>query len=574
MANFKTVLIKDSTIGDITSDLTYGVQTGAAQTTFQSFGVTSPSNNSLNFVVQVPSENIVLGRDVMVTSGLTWTMQITNVPAGQLAMQWGINTSLQAFPLASLMTTMNAQINNTNVSINLQDVLPSILRMNNSRELYRYNSTTPSLPDQVYGSYANAVGATNSPMASIYAGSYDVDQNPRGSFPVQMTVIHASGNPVAIDDSLASSGLTDVWYIQFTTTVTEPLFLSPFTWGDPHTTNSSGLVGINNINLTCNIDTSFKRFISTSIPSNQLVGIFPGRVSNTGTTSSNLFESTGVTLGGVVLYPPSGSTPSLLFRFLSPHPSDVFSARNVCPYISYPRYITNTVTAQLAPGATTQLTSANLQLNQMPDLFLITIRKSMSQQTPQDTMSQMAIKSISINLNNQSGLLSSCSTEMLWRMSRKNASTQSYLEFVGVVAGNIPGPVSVNQLGGMVQNVPSTGSILVINPTDLSIPEYLAPGSLGNFNFQFNVTVTNQYPVAVAPEICVVCVNSGIFVTEMGVSTTYTGILNKEMVETARKGDAVSTADASRMIGGRMQNMTISPQSKHSLRKGKMQSLI
>ena len=337
-AGITTTNPRKSNIGDITSDLTYGVQTGAAQTTFQSFGVTSPSNNSLNFVVQVPSENIVLGRDVMVTSGLTWTMQITNVPAGQLAMQWGINTSLQAFPLASLMTTMNAQINNTNVSINLQDVLPSILRMNNSRELYRYNSTTPSLPDQVYGSYANAVGATNNPMASIYAGSYDVDQNPRGSFPVQMTVIHASGNPVAIDDSLASSGLTDVWYIQFTTTVTEPLFLSPFTWGDPHTTNSSGLVGINNINLTCNIDTSFKRFISTSIPSNQLVGIFPGRVSNTGTTSSNLFESTGVTLGGVVLYPPSGSTPSLLFRFLSPHPSDVFSARNVCPYISYPRY--------------------------------------------------------------------------------------------------------------------------------------------------------------------------------------------------------------------------------------------
>jgi hypothetical protein len=510
----------------------------------------------------------------MISSGLTWTMKITNVPQGQLAMQWGINTSLQAFPLASLMTTMNAQINNTNVSINLQDVLPSLLRMNNSRELYRYNSTTPSLPDQVYGSYANAVGATNNPMASIYAGSYDVDQNPRGSFPVQMTVIHASGDPVAYDTSLASSGLTDVWYIQFTTVVTEPLFLSPFTWGDPHTTNSSGLVGINNINLTCNIDTSFKRFISTSIPANQLVGIFPGRVSPTGTTSSNLFESTGVTLGGgVVLNAPTGSTPSLLFRFLSPHPSDVFSVRNVCPYISYPRYITNTVTAQLAPGASTQLTSANLQLNQMPDLFLITVRKSMSLQTPQDTMSQMAIKSISINLNNQSGLLSSASTEQLWRMSRKNASTQSYLEFVGVVAGNIPGPVSVNQLGGMVQNVPSTGSILVINPTDLSIPEYLAPGSLGNFNFQFNVTVTNQYPVAVAPEICVVAVNSGIFVTEMGVSTTYTGILNKEMVETARKGDAVSTADASRMIGGRMQNMTISPQSKHSVRKGKMQSL-
>jgi hypothetical protein len=560
MSDFKTTLIKDSTIADITSDLTYAVQSGASQTTYQSFGVTSPSNSALNFVVQVPSENIVVGRDVLITSGLSFTMQLTNIAVGQLAMKWGLNTSLQVFPLASLMTTMNAQINNTNVSINLQDVLPSILRMNDSRELYRYNSTSPSLPDQVYGSYANAVKTTNNPMASIFDGGYDIDQNPRGSFPVAMTVLHYPFGAGPADTSLMSQDLTDVWYIQFTTVVTEPLFLSPFSFGNPEF-NAQGLVGINNINLTCNIDTSLKRLLSTSIPANQIVGVYPGLRTLAGVQTNNLFQSVGVPnaiYAGPVVLPPTGSTPSLLFKFLSPQPSDKIMAKNVVPYISYPRYLTNTVSAPVNSGVTLSLTSANLQLNQLPDLFLITVRKPMASQTIQDTMSQFAIKSISVNLNNQSGLLSSCSTEDLWRISQKNGSTQSYLEFVGIFAGNNPDD-------GYLENVPSTGSVLILNPAmDLSLPDYLSCGSLGNFNLQFNVQVTNQYSVAVIPEICVVCVNSGIFVSEMGTSTTYTGILSKEMVLNAKKHEHMGSAEAKRLVGGKMHHMSSAVKLHHS----------
>jgi hypothetical protein len=559
MSDFKLRLIKDSTIGDIVSDLTYAVQSGAAQTTYQSFGVTSPSNSALNFVVQIPSENIVVGRDVLITSGLTFTMQLTNIPVGTLAMQWGLNTSLQVFPLASLMTTMNAQINNTNVSINLQDVLPSILRMNDSRELYRYNSTSPSLPDQIYGAYPDAVSTTNNPMASIFSGSYDIDQNPRGGFPVAMTVIHnitAGGT----DTSLTSTDLADTWYIQITTVVTEPLFLSPFSWGNPEF-NSQGLVGINNINLTCNIDTSLKRLLSTSIPANRIVGVYAGLRTQAGVQSNNLFQSVGVPnaiYAGPVLFPPTGSTPALLFKFLSAQPSDKVMAKNVVPYISYPRYLTNTVTAPVASGSTITLTSANLQLNQLPDLIMITVRKPMASQTIQDTMSQFAIKSISVNLNNQSGLLSSCSTEDLWRISQKNGSTQSYLEFAGLFAGN-------NPVDGYVTNVPSTGSVLILNPAiNLSLVDYLSCGSLGNFNLQFNVQVTNQFSVGVIPEICVVCVNSGIFLSEMGTSATYTGILSKEMVLNAKKHEHMGTAEAMRLVGGKMHHMSSAVKLHHS----------
>ena len=123
MSDFKTVLVRDSVIGDITSDLDFAVKSGASQTTYQRFPSTSASNSSLIFSVQVPSENVVIGRDVLLTSGISFTLTATGVPNGDLALNYGADSALAPFPLSSLMTTATAQINNTAVSVNLQDIL-------------------------------------------------------------------------------------------------------------------------------------------------------------------------------------------------------------------------------------------------------------------------------------------------------------------------------------------------------------------------------------------------------------------------------------------------------------------
>ncbi len=99
MSDFKTVLVRDSVIGDITSDLDFAVKSGASQTTYQRFPSTSASNSSLIFSVQVPSENVVIGRDVLLTSGISFTLNATGVPAGQFVLNYGADTALQAFPL-------------------------------------------------------------------------------------------------------------------------------------------------------------------------------------------------------------------------------------------------------------------------------------------------------------------------------------------------------------------------------------------------------------------------------------------------------------------------------------------
>ena len=542
MSSFKTVLVRDSVIGDITADIDYAVKSGASQCTFQQFPSTSASNSALIFNVQVPSENTIIGRDMMINTGLTFRLGITGVPNGQVAWSYGATDAMHAFPLNSLFSTATAQINNTTVSINTQDVLPALLRMNNSRELYRFNSTTPSLPDQAYGLYSQAVGAFNNPLSEYANASYDVDQVPRGAFPISYTVVHniTAGGTNA---SLVSTDAADTWVITISTVVSEPLILSPFIFGDPEY-NQQGFLGINNMTFTLNIDSTCKRLFSSATA-------YPTTIQRGSVADANGFKYQPQAVGSI-LAPVGGTSPQLLLKLLSSQPSDLIQSKNIVTYMDFPRYLTTSALASpLAAGATTSLTSSNLQINQIPDLFIINIRKPMSSQTIKDADAFFKVNNISINLNNQSGLLSSATAYDLWRMSVKNGSTQSWAEFSGQASNN-------DAATGALTNVATTGSLLIISPAyDLSLPDYLTCGSLGNYNFQFTVGVTNQFLTSIAPELIVITANSGIFTTQQGVSSIYTGILTKEMVLDAKSKQQVSamkSAEVKRMTGGSLWN--------------------
>jgi hypothetical protein len=214
-ADFKTTLIKDARLADITDQLTYSVQSGASSNTYQQFTAVSTSSSSMTFNIQVPSENIVVSREVLIQTDIAFTINITNVAPLATAFNYGATDAFQAFPLNSLFTTSSAQINNTNVSVNLQDVLPSILRLNSNRELYRYNGMTPCLPDQAYKSFANGVGASNNPLGDYADQSYDGDLIPRGAFPCTFNVVHniaAGGQDAAVVSTDLSRYLGYYWF--------------------------------------------------------------------------------------------------------------------------------------------------------------------------------------------------------------------------------------------------------------------------------------------------------------------------------------------------------------------------
>ena len=71
------------------------------------------------------------------------------------------------------------------------------------------------------------------------------------------------------------------------------------------------------------------------------------------------------------------------------------------------------------------------------------------------------------------------------------------------------------------------------------------------------VTVANQYGETITPELVVMCVNDGILTTTQGTSSTYTGIITKQLCLDAKAMKPMPSADEARMIGGALLNMSI-----------------
>lgn len=562
MSDFKTVLIEDSRIADITASEVFGVQSGASQSTYQQFQAVSTSNSSIVFNVQVPSENIVIDRHLLLSSKLSFQLKVgsaTNpvfqVPIGQACFQYGLSDSLQAFPLNSLFTTIQSTINNVSVSTNLQDVLPMLMRMNDKRMLSRYNSMTPSLPDSVFGEYKNgAVGANNNPMGGYTNASYDEDFEGRGAFHLDSLQIDHYIAGVYTDSSPVSTAVTDTWIISISVTLTEPfLALSPFINCEPNC--SAGLVGINNMSMVLNVDSTCKRLFSTS-KNTAVPALAPTALSGFIETISLGFP-TAPNLG--VSVPIGFANTRLLFNFLSLQPEQYakISTKNVVPFLDYPRYLTtSSSTVPILPNTTQTITSQSIQLNQIPDLILITARVPMATQNQNYASAFLAIKKISVNFNNASGLLSTATQQDLYNISYRNGSSQSFYEFRG--RADIPKTTGAATTQGGVVTLATTGSLLVLSPVmDFSLPSYLSASSLGQYQFQFNIDVDNQFDYSILPELCIITVNSGVFATQQGTSQIFTGILTKEQVLRTKEQNPVphlASGEYARLVGGKLMN--------------------
>jgi len=492
-----------------------------------------------------------MGRDVLIQTDMTLTINCGSatvgsqyaVPIGQPAFQYGVNSAFAPFPFSQLISTASAQINNTAVSVNLTDVLPQLLAMNDREFLTAWNATTPSLPDGDYGSYADGLATNNNPLAGYGNGGYDNQVLPRGAYPVTMVVAHQIFGG-AVDTSLISTSPQDTWVITLTIRVVEPIFLSPFMWSDARR-NAQGLVGINNFSLTLNLNAPSNTYQNALSPFN-------------GVPQTRCFCSASPYISSIQAGSITGSSmfssPQLLIRFLSTQPSDLIESKNVVPFTDIPRYITPSSNAgAFASAQSKDITTQNIQINQIPSKFIVVVRNPYATSTIQQPSTFLSINSISVNLNNASGLLSSATQYDLWKIARKNGSNQSWLQFKGTA-----NKVGLNYLAGGngLSAFPTGGSMLVLDPAvDLSLPETLSNGSLGSYNFQLRLNVTNQYGYEITPEVVVICVNDGILVNNQGTSTTYTGILTRQMVMDAKEMKAIPMTEEVRLVGGRFGDM-------------------
>lgn len=546
----------------------YAVYKGALSLTNSPFNAISATPSQHTYNIYVPSENVFVDRGMEWSSTVAMRMDVTLSQApvvGQSLVVAGRDFSLCAFPLNSLCSTLSATINDTTAVINSNDVLKEVLRLTDYKK-NRLQRTCPTMLDK-YQNYTDAAGAVNNPLAG-YENSSDYAEVPNGSFPgLRFTLADGSapvtvGNvlalgygfvdnqPVASAETLIAWNLNPnaVFTVYFQWTSTEKLVLSPFVFSDCHEWDT-GLFGINNIQLIMNLQTP-----------NRLIRSCPayGRnipVASIGynTNVSNAYTNSQVNV-----------------TFLTPSLDVPLPPKSVVPYMEFPRYITQYSGSPIQPGATQQLISQTITLPQIPDLFIIYALPSASSYGtdglgvplpfPQsyDADFRMPLASrldgvnnpLTVNFDNFSGLLSSVTTEQLYAMSVKNGLDMDYATWSGQAHGVRASPnATINgAYGGGA--VPTQGSLLVLKPSqDVTLQTGQAPSLVGNFTFQFSLTVKNTSSNPQTPRLFVITANSGFFESIRGSSRIIKGVLSEQDIISAPLAPEGTTSMLQRMVG-------------------------
>jgi hypothetical protein len=582
---------------DVVDNIKYAVIKGGQNVTPSQFRAISTSNNQLVFNIQVPSEQTLIDRRCLLQTDLT--LQVTSTQftyasggaataVGAHGCGYGISAGLAPYPLHQLMTVASSTINNNTVSINIRDVLPAIIRMLDKEELGAYNGMSATATDSLlnYGDTAYGVApalGANQTLNTDFAG--------RGS--------------IYLLNYSSSAVVAGVVTETFTWRIAEPLMLSPWIYCNPKS-NAQAFYGIQNMNIVLNIGDLSRVFRGCGPPQNvTAAGVYSVGASLTQASPAGSVPpaSAAYPLPWITNVQPGttgdgGSMFSktfLFFTFLTAHPSDLFPARNIVPYYELPRYITQQVNQAVATPSVkvsasnnywisgidtsqgTQFTSQTLQLNQIPDKLLIYLRKQ--GQSWYDSDAYLPITNISIDFNNNSGILSAARNVDLYRMSKDNGSNQSFNEWVGFQTCGVAGIVAQDGLprpsamatsaltAPSFATIPTCGSCLVLEfGKDIQlIEDFFAPGSLGNFNIRVNVYYQNNnvsITTASTIEMVMITMNSGVFVCERGTSSTYTGILTRADVLEASEQDAYTRSDVKRLVGGGFLDMLKSGVSK------------
>ena len=289
---------------------------------------------------------------------------------------------------------MTATINN-NITQNMSETLPILLRMVDPEEFAKYNSMTPTCLDYL-GDYRDGVhemefqidqaGSANSIRAGLYLPgpantqpvegqnvaffasrpqsylshannvlAYDTNRpagtayyhKPRGSW--KLKELYSKNAQGAKHTPLLTD--TDVYAVF---EVCEPLLLSPFVFGSGF--GKQGFYGIQNMNFQMNIlptgNRAWRSAVFSGAKSVSVVGFLDSQ---------------------------------LLFQFLTPHASDMLDPRNVVPYYEMPIFRTTNLPVMygkadmgqpdergMFPEApTVTVNSANIQLSGIPDKLII-----------------------------------------------------------------------------------------------------------------------------------------------------------------------------------------------------------
>ena len=487
----------------------YAVLRAGSQTTFKQFTTTSVSQSSIQFSCPPPSGGVIIDRKQYFLLPIRLTF-IGQAPVGQLLLNPGQDAP-RAFPISSSIDTLQVSINNQSVSINMADIIHPLLHFNTCTKLSeREYSMTPSLLDQAQ-SYSSLFGTNRSPL-SFYGDSVDQAMMPRGGFP--FTIV-SNTNTSAVVDMVCC----------------EPLFLSPFYWGHG---NSSGFYNVN----TMDFNITFLGNAGNRMWSHDAVSSgVPTNITSVSAQFSN-FQ------GAPFSY--SDNVPLMLFQYITPNETQVlpFDRPITYPYFDVQRFPTDSQNA-IAAGSQTIMNSNNIQLNSIPRRMYVFMRERNADlySTPNNPDTFFSIENISVQFMNKNGLLASANKRQLYEMSVKNHCALSWTQWSG----------DLTYLDGSFgQKIGTVGSLLCIEfATDIGLDSLDAPGKLGQYMLQVNVTGKNNSNRNITPSLYVIVVSEGTFTIEgLGKASTNIGVISSEDILNAQQNPFVNYKDVEHVNGG------------------------
>lgn len=497
-----TVLVRDP-VTEITNKREYAVLKGGQQVSYKQYSTTSVSSTAINWSCPPPSASTIIDRKIWIYLPVRLTFA-GDAGVGNLLLNPGTDGP-RAYPISGSISTLSLTINNTSMSINMADVVHPMSHYNNDVYLQRKEySLSPVYPDQsqVYSSLYQ----TNRNPLGAYGDSNNASTPLRGAFP--FTVVSNTQTTAVVDIALC-----------------EPIFLSPLYWGQ---SNEGGLYNVNTMDFTFNFLNTGNRMWSHDATS--------------GVASSITSVSASFTTSAL-----ANSQPLLFFRYITPgaiEGLDLSPEKAITyPYSDITRYPTDF--SQQNAGVTSILTSNNLQLSSIPTKMFLLVRERNAdlQATTHNTDTYFGIENISLQWGNKSGLLSSCSKRSLYEMSVKNGCNMSWNEWSG-------DSVQANGVFGSAYG--TVGSVLALEfASDIGLDYDEAPGKLGQYSLQVQVTAKNVSSRNIIPTLWMIIVSEGTFtIQNLGSASVNVGVISSEDIINAEPQPGVTYSDVVGHMGG------------------------
>lgn len=485
----------------ISDSVNFGVAVGGQSINQQRFTTQALSSSSVSVNCLVPSLQTIIDRHVLLRTTYQFTLTGVVAAGGATLLTLGTNWAFKAFPFSQMVNTLSAQINNTNVNQNYRDVLSAVLRQMSPVALQHYNDLTPTQLDYFFDLESSS-GNTRSPFNSIENALETI--NPRAAW--------------VLDTITGNTNGAGAKTIVITATFTEPIFVSPFVFGDQVGQHNSGLSGVSAINFNFNM--------------------------MEGARAMNWYAShAGDTLTAVAALPLSAE---ILMTFISPKPSQQIPLTCCLPYYELNCYKTSVTAAAAAPtGSEFQITTSIVSPNCIPDKVYLEVRPQQPAALAGLAISdfRFPIKSVNITWNTQSGILGNATQQELYLMSKRGGLAQDYLSWKGKATAVGDGTAQIYLTGGML--------CLDFNEVIPIMEQYYSSSSLGQWTFQVTLTCINNTGVA-SPlvDVNTIFFQSGVFQSTAGSSSQYVGVLSKDEVLRVAQEEPHLMTEHSRLVGG------------------------